>query len=180
MTFLLQQPLLLQVAEGIKAAVAAAAGTSAQIQAQHDTTMSLLWTAVMVLLLVALALGILLIKQQTGHHVTIEMATRLRIEGYAKAELELKSAHALEIGMNEANHQGVVRGLQRSLDESNAERRALTDRINTMASDMAELFGTFAGKFTTFAELQASTVAHMERFRLEVLLEIGRFFSGKN
>ncbi len=176
MPFLLQ---LLQVTEGIKAAAAAAVNTNAQIQAQHDSTMSLLWTAVLVLLVVCVVLGTLLVKQQTGHQAMIEAATKLRLEGYAKAELELKEKHAMEIAINEANHQGLAKGLQKSLDDSNAERRALSDRINNIAQDTAEIFATFAGKFTTFAELQASTVAHMERFRLEVLLEISQFFSKK-
>lgn len=175
MVFTLQQPLLLQITEGLKGVASAAAATTAQMQ--HDSTMSLLWTAVCVLLTVCVALATLLIKQQTGHHVTIEAATKLRLEGYAKAELELKEKHAMEIAINEANHQGIVKGLQRSLDDSNAERRALSDRINAIAQDTAEIFATFAGKFTTFAELLASTVAHVERFRLEVLLEISKSFN---
>ena len=178
MSFLLQVPLLLQLTQGLKEVATAAAATTELMQ--HDAVMSLLWTSLIILLLVCLALGTLLIKQYTNHHIVIEAATKLRLDGHAKAEMELKEKHAMEIAINEANHQGIVKGLQRSLDDSNAERRALSDRINTIAQDTAEIFSTFAGKFTTFAELQASTVAHMERFRLEVLLEISQFFSKKS
>ena len=177
MLYIFQRPMLLQVTEGIKSVVSATA--LAQEQLQHDATMSLLWWIVLVLTAVCISLGMALVRFMTGHGPAIEVASKVRVDGHAKAELELKNKHALELALNEANSQGIIRGLQKSLDDSNEERRALTTRINGMAHDMAQLFDTFAGKFNTFTELQASTVAHMERFRLEVLLEISHFFSKK-
>ena len=170
-------PLLLQITEGVRGVVTAASGTTEQMQ--KDALTSFLWTTVLFLAVVSLGLGIALVKNLNGHNASVESACKTRLEGYAKSEGELKIRHATEIAINEANHQNITKGLQKSLDDSNQERRELHHRINTMAGDMAELFETFAGKINTFTELQASLVARLETFRLEFLLEINKLFSAK-
>ena len=167
--------LLLQITEGIKSVTAVTEETGKLMH--ENSTMSLLWWIVMVLLVIGLSLGITLVRVLGSRQKEIETACLQRLEGYHKSELELKSKHALEIALNEANHQGIIRALQKALDESTLERRELTDRLNSMARDMAELFDTFAAKINTFAELQAAQVARLETFRAEVLLEITRLFS---
>lgn len=170
------QPLLLQVAEGVKAIAGSTADVTKALQKESELV-NLLWWMVLVLLVLSVALGLTLYKAMKDHPNLIEAACKIRLEGYEKAEKELKTKHALEIALNESNHQNMIKGLQKSLDESNIERRELTNKINSMAHDMAELFDTFAGKINTFAELQASQVARLETMRVEILLEITRLFS---
>jgi hypothetical protein len=168
---------LLQTTPGLEEVRGAAAGVTKSVASSPIA--ALLWWAVLFFATTAIALGVLLWKEVSGRNELVEKASEKRVDGYAKAELELKARHSTEIAVNEANHQNTVRGLQKTLDDSNIERRELSNRLTSMARDMAELFDTFASKINTFAELQASQVARLETVKVEILLEITRLISSR-
>ncbi len=179
--------LLLQAAEAAKLGGTVAQNLAEQLK--HESTLVQTWsTLAIILAIVTGVIGFALFKQMSGNQKQIDEACKQRLEGYEKASQiekeryqqsikDLVEKHALEIGVNEANHQSVVRGMQRTIDESTAERRELTQRINIMAEDVADVFEKFTAKMSVFADLQATQASKFETFRLELLLEIKSVFS---